>query len=464
MRKVDGNRVTILGAARSGLAAARLLKRKGAEVFLSEKSSIPVSTRISLQKTGIEFESGGHSDRVLDADFCVLSPGVPSSVPPVVTSINKGIPVYSEIEIASWFTSQPLIAITGSNGKTTTTSLCGWIMEESKKKVYVAGNIGLPFSSVVESIEDEGAIGVLEISSFQLDHIDQFRPRVSVILNITPDHLDRYENDFDRYAQSKFRIAKNQGRGDTVILNTDDPILSRFGKDLIASSSANLLSISLEPSEVDGAFLDGESLKMSYHGLTSTLMNNSELALRGLHNTYNSLAAAMAARVVELDTESIRESLRSFPGLPHRLQEVREFQDVLYVNDSKATNVNAVWYALGSFDRPIVLIAGGRDKGNDYGMIKELVQDKVKALIAIGEGADTILEELAPFAEQALKLESMEDAVRAGQMLADSGDVVLLSPACSSFDMFENYEQRGKIFTELVDALEPRQPGLFETR
>jgi len=441
-----------------------LLKEQGAEVFVSD-GGIPSSGFLDeLKQHGIVYEIGSHSEQVNDADFAVISPGVPSDASVVSSLLEKAIPVYAEIELASWFVTQPIVAITGTNGKTTTTSLTGWTIGKSGKEVVVAGNIGTPFSSVVEEIENKKAITVLEVSSFQLDHIDQFRPKVSVILNITPDHLDRYGDSFDRYANSKFRIAENQQRGDTMILNSDDPLLKEFGNHQRALAEAHVLEISLSELSHDGAFLDGELLFSKLDNTSTEITKTTDLALRGKHNIYNSLAAAMAARSIEVDVNDIRESLSSFPGLPHRLEVVRELQGILYVNDSKATNVNAMWYALGSFNRPIILIAGGRDKGNDYGIIKELTQDRVKGLIAIGEGADRILEDLSPFCDQSLKLESLQDAVRAGQLMAEDGDVVLLSPACSSFDMFDNYEHRGDIFKEIVNGLEFRQANLFESQ
>jgi len=464
VKNLRDHRITVLGAARSGIAAAALLKDKGASVFVSDHGSPKKGDLKILKKKGIEFEVGGHSDQALEADLTVISPGVPSSAPIVQKMKEKEIPIYSEIEIASWFVSQPIVAITGTNGKTTTTSLTGWIFRKAGEQVEVAGNIGKPFSSVVEDIDENDAIAVLEISSFQLDYVDQFRPRVSVILNITPDHLNRYDTSFEKYTQSKFRIAKNQGRGDTIILNMDDPVLHEYGKSLREETDAKVLFISLQEMQNEGAFRDDDHLSIRYNGLTTKLIDIKRLALRGEHNTYNSLAAAMAARVVELGSDDIRESLETFPGLEHRLEEVRELQGVLYINDSKATNVNAMWYAIGSFDRPIILIAGGRDKGNDYGIVKELIQEKVKSIIAIGEGADRILEELAPFAEQSFKLDTMADAVKAAQMMSDEGDVVLLSPACSSFDMFDNFEQRGDVFKEIVNELSPRQPNLFKSR
>ena len=464
MKSIRDHRITILGAAKSGIAAATLLKKKGASVFVSDYASPNKGDLKILKKNGIKFEIGGHSDQALNADLTVISPGIPSSAPIVQKMKEKDIPIYSEIEMASWFVSQPIVAITGTNGKTTTTSLTGWVFKKAGESVEVAGNIGKPFSSVVDDIDEKDAIAVLEISSFQLDYVDQFRPRVSVILNITPDHLNRYDNSFEKYAQSKFRIAKNQGRGDTIILNRDDPVLLDFGKKLRKESDAKILFISLKDMQEEGAFRDDKHLSIRYNGLTTKLLDTEKLALRGEHNTYNSLAAAMAARVVELGSDSIRESLETFPGLSHRLEEVRELQGVLYVNDSKATNVNAMWYALGSFNRPIILIAGGRDKGNDYGIVKELIQDHVKSIIAIGEGADRILEELAPFAEQSFKLDTMTDAVKAAQMMSDEGDVILLSPACSSFDMYDNFEQRGDVFKDIVNGLSPRQPNLFQSR
>ena len=445
--------VTIVGAARSGLAAAALLKRAGATVFLTEAKETAADTEEKIRDLDIEYETGGHSDRATDADFVVVSPGVPSSAPIILDVKQRGLAVYSEVEAASWFCRAPVVAITGSNGKTTTTALCGHVFLTAGRRTHVGGNIGNPFSSFAMEAEP-GDVVVLEVSSFQLDDIESFRPRVSVLLNITPDHLDRYDNDFSRYAASKFRIRENQRPEDAFVYNVDDPtVRDRVRQSAATTEGPSLYGFSTEGEVEAGAFLRGDDLILRVHQQEEVLMRAEELSLQGRHNLYNSLAAAVAARVTEVRSDVVRESLMSFEGVPHRLEFVRELDGVRYVNDSKATNVNAVWYALESFTEPVVLIVGGRDKGNDYESLKPLVKQKVRAVIAIGESAEKVSAELGPEAPNTCDAASLEDAVRYARVFAEPGDVVLLSPACASFDMFENYEERGDVFKKLVLSL-----------
>ena len=319
--------------------------------------------------------------------------------------------------------------------------------------IHVGGNIGNAFSNFAMRVEADDVV-VLEVSSFQLDHIDTFRPDVSVLLNITPDHLDRYQNDFELYAQSKFRIFENQLDDDVLIYNEDDSTVRDRVRQLVdVAEKPRLFGISLESEVEEGAFLKDDDLILRVHQQEEVLMRAEELSLRGRHNLYNSLAAAVAARVTEVRSDIVRESLMSFEGVPHRLEYVRELDGGRYVNDSKATNVNAVWYALESFTGPVVLIVGGRDKGNDYSSLKPLVKQKVRAVIAIGESADKVSAELGPEAERTIDAGSLQEAVRYARVFAEAGDVVLLSPACASFDMFENYEERGDVFKMLVRGL-----------
>ena len=447
--KVTGKRITILGAARSGIAAAFLLDKLGARVFLSEYKMVAEDTLHRLRAAEISFEEGGHSARAMEADFIVVSPGVPSQIPFLAEAREVGIPIYSEIETASWFCKAPVVAITGSNGKTTTTSLIGHVFEHAGLKVHVAGNIGTAFSDIVLDTSAEDVV-VLEVSSFQLDHIETFRPRVAILLNITPDHLDRYEHDFRKYAASKFRIFECQQAGDTLIYNVDDAVVLDGVQFSAHLRPVNTLGISQLQELREGAFLRGSELVIRLNQEEEILMRKEELALKGPHNVYNSLAAAMAARVMEIPSPAVRESLVSFEGVPHRLEFVRELDGVRYINDSKATNVNAVWYALESFSEKIILIAGGRDKGNDYSSLKPLVRQNVRVVIAVGESAEKVEVELGAHAEQHMTATSLEKAVRAAHLLAQPGEVVLLSPACASFDMFDNYEHRGDVFRELV--------------
>jgi UDP-N-acetylmuramoylalanine--D-glutamate ligase len=451
-----GKRVTVVGGARSGLAAARLLATHGAHVFLSDSGEGTDELRQSLQEAGVACEFGGHTPRALKADFIAISPGVPSTTPIVVEALDLGLQVYSEIEIASWFCRGPIVAITGSNGKTTTTSLIAHVFTTAERPHVLAGNIGVPFSDHAADIDDETA-AILEVSSFQLDHIDHFRPRVSVLLNITPDHLDRYEDSFELYARSKFRIFENQQQGDVLVYNHDDEPVRENALRAASENGFDALGISLEQELERGAFVRGDSMILRVPSNQSepeeVLMQTSELALKGRHNLYNSLASAIAARAMEIRSDVVRESLSSFEGVPHRLELVREFSGVRYINDSKATNVNAVWYALESFDEQVVLIAGGRDKGNDYKPLKSLIRERVRGIIGMGESADKVIAELGSEANMAARAESMEEAVQYARMMAEPGDVILLSPACASFDMFKNYEDRGETFRRIVMSL-----------
>ena len=449
---VRGQRVTVVGGARSGLAVARLLARRSAKVFLTERKEPAEGLPERLDAEGIAFEFGGHSRKALEADMVVISPGVPSTIHLVQQAIRLNIPVYSEIEVASWFCPAPIVAVTGTNGKTTTTSLIAYTFERAGHPLVVAGNIGFPFSDYVDELTPEH-VAVLEVSSFQLDHVVHFRPRVSVLLNVTPDHLDRYNHDFNAYVQSKFNIFRNQRETDVLVYNRDDRIIREYVSWYTRHHPLKALAFSQQHDVEEGAFVREDTLVIRMNHTEEALMSVRELALRGRHNLYNSLAAAVAARAMEIRSDIIRESLSSFEGVPHRLEFVREVQGVTYINDSKATNVNAAWYALESMEAPVVLILGGRDKGNDYTSLKLLVREKVRVLIALGESAEKILRELGPEAPQAHHVRSMEEAVQLAHVLASPGDVVLLSPACASFDMFESYEERGDTFKRLVNML-----------
>ena len=470
---VAGARVTVVGAARSGVAAARLLARHGASVLITDAG--PVEGAEALEAAGVAVEAGGHTRRALDADWLVVSPGVPTSAPLVQSALRQRLPVYSEVEVASWFCRGPIVAITGSNGKTTTTSLVAHIFATAGRKHVVAGNIGYAFADYADTV-DEDTAAILEVSSFQLDHIATFRPHVAVLLNITPDHLDRYDHSLDRYAASKARVFENLGSGDWLVASADDPLVSDR---VVGQAFAPGVTVALFTQETEarpGAWVQKDAdgteqivLVMpdpssASHAPTSppnvieNLMPASDLALPGRHNLYDSLAAAIVARAMEIRSDIVRESLTSFEGVPHRLEKVRTLGGVAYVNDSKATNVNAVWYALESFEGPpgggrVVLIAGGKDKGNDYGPLKPLVETKVAGVVAIGESAETVERELGPHAPRTVRAASMEEAIQFARLLAEPGDTVLLSPACASFDMFDNYEDRGDTFKRLVNAL-----------
>ena len=467
-QSVEGARVTVVGGARSGLAVARLLARRGAEVFLTDAGDGPADLRRQLADANVAFEFGGHTDRALDADWLAVSPGVPTTSHLVQSALLRGLPVYAEIEVASWFCPGPIVAVTGSNGKTTTTTLLGHLFKTAGRQHVVAGNIGVPFSDLVDDLDEETVV-VLEVSSFQLDHVATFRPAVSVLLNVTPDHLDRYDHDVERYAAAKFRLYQNQRPGDWLIYNRDDALVREHVEAFAAERGLTPVAMSIESEPAPGAFVrlaDGAErivLALPADGAPGThsmltpedLMPSSDLALRGRHNLYNSLAAAIVARAVEIRSDVVRESLTSFEGVPHRLEAVRTVGGVRFVNDSKATNVNAVWYALESYpgEQSVVLIAGGRDKGNDYEPLRRLVEERVKGIVAIGEGADAIERDLGEAAGQLARADSMEEAVQYARLMAEPGDTVLLSPACSSFDMFENYEDRGDTFKAIVNSL-----------
>lgn len=443
----------MVGAARSGAAVAQLLHAYGAKVFVTDAGPIEPAFRTVLNEEGIAFEDGRHSDRAADAHFLVTSPGVPSSAPLLQRASNAGISIYSEIEVASWFCRAPVLAVTGTNGKTTTVRLLGHMFRQAGRKTFVGGNIGYPFSNFAAAAGPRDLV-VLEVSSFQLDHIAEFRPRIAVMLNIAPDHMDRYDHDFDAYARSKFRLGENQGSDDWFVCNRDDPEV-RERTSAFRSLRLNgpaLLEYSRMGEVEAGAFVRDEEIVLKITD-EETLMRSEELIISGAHNVQNALASAVAARVAGLPPTAIREGLKTFVGVPHRMELVRETAAIRYVNDSKATNVHAVRYALESMDAPVVLIAGGRDKGNDYGPIKPLVKQKVRTVIAVGESAGKVVEELGPVAGCAMVADSFEDAVRRASMAAEAGDVVLLSPACASFDMFRSYEERGDTFRNLVNEL-----------
>ncbi|GJQ62226.1 MAG: UDP-N-acetylmuramoylalanine--D-glutamate ligase [Melioribacteraceae bacterium] len=446
---IKGKKISIVGAVRSGVAAAKLCKRHGAIPYVSDYSpadKIPDSVEV-LKSSGIDYETGGHSDKVYDCDLLVTSPGVPSDAPVLKNAIAKGIEVISELEFAFRFYKGTIIAITGTNGKTTTTSLMAFVLEKCGKKVYTAGNIGFAFSEIADRAEEESFVS-LEISSFQLDFINSFKPRYSMILNITPDHLDRYENSFDNYRNSKYGITRYQSSDDIFIYNSDDT-KSEIEK---INSKASLRTFSLNEKVANGAYFDGENLVIANGGKVTPVMSKQEASLKGEHNIYNMLAVLTVAADLNLDLDKVKAAMREFPGVEHRLEFVRELDGVKYVNDSKATNVDSVWYALRTFDEPLLLILGGKDKGNDYNEIKEPVEKHVRKIYAIGSSKDKVYDYFNSFIEVE-KVDTMEDCVLKCKKDAKSGEVVLLSPACASFDMFKSYEHRGKVFKQAVNQL-----------
>lgn len=439
---------TVIGAGKSGVAAALLAKRLGHDVFLTEskpKEHYPEAAQ-TLHDNGIEAEFGGHSARALASAECVItSPGVPPHAAIIVDAEQRNIPIISELEFASRFLDNPIIAITGTNGKTTTTTLTAYILNQAGKPAVVTGNIGTPLSSLVHTV-DTSTIIVVEASSYQLDRIDTFCPDVAVILNITPDHLG-YHGSFTHYCKAKWKISLNQNRKNVLILGADDSPSSECA----AYTKAKVLHFGKNPKQ-QGAFLRDGRIIFNHELQEEELMSIDELRIPGIHNAYNSMAAALAARAFEVRNENIRDSLMSFSGVEHRLESVRTLHSIEFINDSKATNINATWYALGSFARPIVWIAGGRGDNNDYTLLDDSVRQHVDAIVAIGEESTTIFNHFSAM-KRCVQADSLDAAVQAAYELAEPGGIVLFSPACKSFDMFVNYEHRGEVFKHIVSEL-----------
>ena len=449
MQKEWGKNMVILGAGESGVGAALLGRKKGYKVFVSDSGQIQSSYLSELEQAGIRFEANGHNlDRILDAAFIVKSPGIPDDSPVLKQIHAKQIPVVSEIEFASWHTSSSIVAITGSNGKTTTTHLSYHIFKSAGLDVSIAGNMGVSFAR--QLLKRDYDIFILEVSSFQLDGIKNFKPDVAVLLNITPDHLDRYKHSMAAYTESKFRIADNQETSDYFIYWADDPHTIGFMK--THKLQARCIPFSMEQKETDGAWVANEEITIQLNKKTFT-MPLKELILQGKHNVYNSMAAGIVSRIYEIRKDMVRESMQDFKGLSHRLEQVATIGSVRYINDSKATNVNSSWYALESADAPIVWIAGGTDKGNDYEPLKEIVGQKVKAIVCLGLDNRHLHEAFSNRVSVMMNTTSMHEAVKMAYDLAEKGDIVLLSPACASFDLFENYEDRGNQFKEQVVQL-----------
>jgi len=446
--RVENRDIGIIGMARSGMAAAAMIQRLGGRPFVSDnKPPERLTSEIQQLKTsGIEYETGGHTDRLLKSDFVVLSPGVPRSSEMVQKLIDKGIPVFSEIELAAWFCRGKIIAITGSNGKTTTTTLIGAILDEAGVNNRVCGNIGYPFSEAVGAVTENG-YAVVELSSFQLESIEEFAPHVALILNITPDHLDRYDT-LQSYKEAKYRIAEQQTSKDYLILNADSDGIEI--NDI--ETDANKIPFSISRQLPAGVFKRGESLVGIVRRKEFDIINVNKIKIPGQHNLQNAAAAALATLLVGIEPQTIAAALEKFPGVEHRLEEVTTIDGIRFVNDSKATNVDSVCYALKSFNKPICLIAGGRDKGGDFDAIAECGRGKIKEIILIGEARDIMFESLGrKFAVQFA--ESMGEAVKKAFAAASEDDIVLLSPACASFDMYDNFEHRGRTFKQAVLAL-----------
>ncbi len=446
------SRVVVLGGAESGVGAAVLAKVKGFDVFLSDKGKIADKYIATLKEWDIPFEEGQHTESlILNADEVVKSPGIPGTVPMVRKLREQGTHIVSEIEFASRYDNAKKICITGSNGKTTTTSLIYFLLQNAGLNVGLGGNIGKSYAYQVAT--EHFDYYVLEISSFQLDDIYDFKPDIAIITNITPDHLDRYDHKMENYVEAKFKITKNLSKDDCFIFDSDDEITIRHLDNIILR--AKMLPFSQEKEIVgSGAFLRDDKMVVRYEEDESEIYLR-ELALGGKHNIYNSMAAALAAKASGISNEVIRNSLMSFQPIEHRLEPVLSIKDVLYINDSKATNIDSAWYALECQKRPVVWIVGGTDKGNDYSILTQLVREKVKAIVCLGVDNTKIHAAFESIvgSDKMRDTKSAAEAVKAAHDFAESGDVVLLSPCCASFDLFENYEDRGAKFKEAVRNL-----------
>ena len=443
------SRVVVLGGAESGVGAAVLAKVKGFDVFLSDKGQIKEQYAKTLREWDIPFEEGRHTeDLILNADEVVKSPGIPGTVPMVQKIREKGIRVVSEIEFASRYDSAKKICITGSNGKTTTTSLIYYLLQNAGLNVGLGGNIGKSYAYQVAT--EHFDYYVLEISSFQLDDIYDFRPDIAIITNITPDHLDRYDHKMENYVAAKFNITRNLTQDDCFIFDSDDEITVGHLSKIVLR--CKMLPFSQEKEVKEGAFIRENKMVLRYDKKETDLFLE-ELALGGKHNIYNSMAAALAAKVTGIEDEVIRKSLSSFQPIEHRLEPVLSIKDVLYINDSKATNVDSAWYALECQKRPVVWIVGGTDKGNDYSVLNELVKQKVKGIVCLGKDNAKIHAAFTPIVQNITDALSAKEAVEKASKMAEAGDVVLLSPCCASFDLFKNYEDRGEQFKAAVRNL-----------
>ena len=441
--------LVVLGGGESGVGTAILALKKGYDVFVSDKGKIKEKYKNVLEHFEIDWEEEQHSeDRILKADLVMKSPGIPDRIPLIKQLVGKGIPVISEIEFASKYTDAKIIGITGSNGKTTTTMLTNHILASAELKVGMAGNIGDSYAKMVA--ENDFEYYVLEISSFQLDGIIDFKPHIAVITNITPDHLDRYEYEFENYIASKFRIAENQDENDYLIYDADDTVLVDWlNKHPVKSK---LMPFSLKKVVEQGAFIEQNEIIIKTTTDTISMTKNT-LALEGQHNVKNTMAAATIAKLVGIRKETIRACVSNFQGAPHRLEKVLKIHHVEYINDSKATNVNAAYYALDSMKTPTVWIVGGVDKGNEYMELMPLVREKVKAIICLGENNEKIKHVFGKAVDLLVETYAMEEAVKVAYKIAERGDTVLLSPACASFDLFKNYEDRGDQFKNCVKNL-----------
>ena len=438
-------KIVVLGGGESGVGAAYLAKKKGLNVFLSDKGAIKTEYKNQLIEAEIEFEEGQHDEaRILEADWVIKSPGIPKKADIIFKINQKGIRLSSEIEFAAEFTQAKIIAITGSNGKTTTTSLIYHILKNDDMNVGLAGNIGTSFARQVA--DENFDYYVLEVSSFQLDDIQNFRPFISLLLNLSQDHLDQYNYNYEDYAMAKFRIAENQENDNFFIYNKDDEMSMNLLEQL--AIRAKKIPFSLKEKLSEGGYFHNDKIVVKMEDEFS--MKIAELSLVGNHNIANSLAASIASKILNISNESIRTALMTFQAVEHRLEQVAQIDGVTFINDSKATNVNAAYFALESMNQPTVWIVGGVDKGNDYAEIENLVKRKVKAIVCLGLDNQKIIDFFKDKKELIYSTSSMEEAVRVSKSLAEENNTVLLSPCCASFDLFDNYEDRGNQFKNQV--------------
>ncbi|MDP2888261.1 MAG: UDP-N-acetylmuramoyl-L-alanine--D-glutamate ligase [Bacteroidota bacterium] len=439
----------ILGAAESGVGAAILARKQGFDVFISDFGIIKEKYRKELTDRQFNFEEGHHSEeKILNADLVIKSPGIPDKAPLIVKLKEKGVPVVSEIEFGGRYTSAKKICITGSNGKTTTTLLTYHMLEKAGYNVGLAGNVGQSFAWQVA--EKEFDYYVIELSSFQLDGMVDFKADIAVLLNITPDHLDRYNYNMQNYVDSKFRITQNQTADDVFIWCSDDPVLRLEMEKRKIAAHCVPFGLGVPPAEGAGVIDNNMIINWKQNIFTMSIL---DIALQGNHNTYNSMAAGISGMAVNIRNEMVRESMADFKGVEHRLERFLKVHGIEFINDSKATNINSTWYALESMSQPTVWIVGGIDKGNDYTQLTELVKKKVKAIVCLGKDNSKIMEAFKHIGIDMVETQSMADAVRSAYYLARNGDTVLLSPACASFDLFENYEDRGYQFKNAVKEL-----------
>ena len=441
--------VVVIGLGRSGLAAARLLKKKGARVKVTEISNrsneIGERARLLLDE-GIEVETGRHSLSLIDeAALVVVSPGVPQQAAPISYARKHGVPVIGELELAAYFCKAPLIAVGGTNGKSTTVTLLGEIFKRAGRSAFVAGNIGYPLCDFVDELSPAD-LAIVEVSSFQLETTRSFKPWIAILLNITPDHLNRYNNSFDNYAKTELSFFKNQSADDYALLNDDDTLVR------VAPTKAKVIKFSRRNELSEGIFVKDGWVCSRFDGIENIILSCDEIKLHGVHNLENILAAVGAAIICGVSSEDIGNVLREFSGLPHRMEFVRNFAGVSFINDSKGTNVGAVLKSLESISSPIILIAGGSAKGADFSLLRRSVKAKVRIAVLLGE-AQEIMEKALIGTVQVKRADSLEEAVKLAHSLADKGDTVLLSPGCSSFDMFANFEERGEVFKKAVRGL-----------